>query len=34
METLIPNYLTYTCLNNAHSDFLYGFAGAINFMAP
>ena len=25
---------TYTCVNDAYSDFTYRFAGAINFIAP
>ena len=33
-EIVFPNYLTYTCVNDAYSDFIYRFVGAINFMAP
>ena len=29
-----PNYLTYTCVNDAYSDFIYRFAEAINFISP
>ena len=28
-----PNYLTYTCVNDAYSDFVYRFVEAINFIA-
>ena len=31
---VFPDYLTYTCVNNAYSDFIYRFVGAINFIAP
>ena len=30
---VFPDYLTYTCVNNAYSDFIYRFVGAINFIA-
>ena len=33
-EIVFPNYLTYTCVNDAYSDFTYRFIGAINFIAP
>ena len=33
-EIVFPNYLTYTCVNDAYSDFTYRFVGAINFIAP
>ena len=33
-EILFPNYLTYTCVNDAYSDFIYRFVEAINFIAP
>ena len=33
-EIIFPNYLTYTCVNDAYSDFKYRFIGAINFIAP
>ena len=33
-EIIFPNYLTYTCVNDAYSDFIYRFVGAINFIAP
>ena len=33
-EIVFPNYLTYTCVNDAYSDFIYRFVGAINFIAP
>ena len=33
-EILFPNYLTYTCANDAYSDFIYKFVGATNFIAP
>ena len=33
-EVVFPDYLTYTCVNNAYSDFIYRFVGAINFIAP
>ena len=32
-EIFFPNYLTYTCVNDAYSDFSYRFVGAINFIA-
>ena len=28
-----PNYLTYTCINNTYSDFIYRFVRTINFIA-
>ena len=34
IEIVFPNYLTYTCLNDAYSDFIYRFVGAINSIAP
>ena len=33
-EIVFPNYLTYTCVNDAYSDFIYRFVEAINFIAP
>ena len=33
-EIVFPNYLTYTCVNDAYSDFIYRFLEAINFIAP
>ena len=33
-EIVFPNYLTYTCVNDAYSDFIYRFVDAINFIAP
>ena len=33
-EIVFPNYLNYTCGNDAYSDFIYRFLGAINFIAP
>ena len=33
-EIIFPSYLTYTCVNDAYSDFIYRFVGAINFIAP
>ena len=33
-EIVFPSYLTYTCVNDAYSDFIYRFIGAINFIAP
>ena len=33
-DIAFPNYLTYTFVNGAYSDFIYRFVGAINFMAP
>ena len=33
-EIVFPNYLTFTCINDAYSDFIYTFVGAINFKAP
>ena len=32
-EIVFPNYLTYTCVKDAYSDFIYRFVGAINFIA-
>ena len=32
-EIVFPNYLTYTCVNDAYSDFIYRFVEAINFTA-
>ena len=32
-EIFFANYLTYTCVNDAYSDFSYRFVGAINFIA-
>ena len=31
-EIAFPNYLTYTCVNNTYSDFIYRFVEAINFI--
>ena len=33
-EIIFPSYLTYTCVNDAYSDFIYRFVEAINFIAP
>ena len=33
-KIVFPNYLTYTCVNDDYSDFIYRFVGAINFIAP
>ena len=33
-EIVFPNYLTYTCVNDTYSDFIYRFVEAINFTAP
>ena len=33
-EIVFPNCLTYTCVNDAYSDFIYRFVEAINFIAP
>ena len=33
-EIVFPNYPTYTCVNDAYSDFIYRFTRAINFIAP
>ena len=33
-EIVFPNYLTYTCANDAYSDFIYNSVEAINFIAP
>ena len=33
-EIILPNYLTYTCVNDIYSDFIYRFVGAIHFIAP
>ena len=33
-EIVFPNYLTYTCANDAYSDFIYRFAEALNFIVP
>ena len=33
-EIVFPNYLTYTCVNDTYSDFIYRFVGAVNFTAP
>ena len=33
-EIVFLNYLTYTCVNDAYSDFIYRFVEAINFIAP
>ena len=32
-EIVFPNCLTFTCTNDAYSDFIYRFVGAINFKA-
>ena len=38
LETLrkivFPDYLTYTCVNDTYSDFIYRFVGVISFIAP
>ena len=31
-EIAFPNHLTYTCVNNAYSDFIHRFVRAINFI--
>ena len=33
-EILFPNFVTYICLNDAYSDFIYRFAETISFIAP
>ena len=33
-EIIFPNYLTYTCVSDAYTDFICRFVEAINFMAP
>ena len=33
-EVVFPNFLTYTCVNDAYSYFIYKFVVAINFIAP
>ena len=33
-EIVFPNYLTYTCVNDTYTDFIYRFVEAINFIAP
>ena len=33
-EIVFPNCLTYTCVNDAYSDFTNRFVGAMNFIAP
>ena len=33
-EIVFPNYLTFTCTNDAYSNFIYRFVGATNFKAP
>ena len=33
-ENVFPNNLTYTCVNNAYSDFIYIFVEAINLITP
>ena len=33
-EIVFPNYLTYTCVNDAYSDFIFRFVGARNSIAP
>ena len=33
-EIVFPNFLTYTCVNDAYSDFIYRFVEGINFIAP
>ena len=33
-EIAFQNYLTYTCVNDAYSDFIYRSVGWINFIAP
>ena len=32
-EIVFLDYLTYTCVNDVYSDFIYRFAEAINFIA-
>ena len=32
-EIVFPNYLTYICVNDAYSDFIYRVVKAINFIA-
>ena len=33
-EIVFPNYLTYTCVNDAFSDFIYRVVEAISFISP
>ena len=33
-KIVFPNYLTYICVNDAYSDFIYRIVEAINFIAP
>ena len=33
-EIVFPNFVTYICLNDAYSDFIYRFVETINFIAP
>ena len=33
-EIVFPNYLNYTCVNDAYLDFTCRFVAAINFKAP
>ena len=33
-QIVLPNYLTYTCVIDAYSDFVHRFVGAIHFTAP
>ena len=33
-EIIFPNYLTYTCVNDAYSDLIHRFVEAINFIPP
>ena len=33
-KVAFPNYLTYTCRNDAYFNFIYRFVEAINFIAP
>ena len=33
-EIVFPNYVTYACVNDAYSDFVYRFVGAMHFVAP
>ena len=33
-EIVFPNYLTFTCVNDAYSDCIYRFVEVIHFIAP
>ena len=34
IEIVFLNYLTYTCVNDAYSDFIFTLVGVINFISP